>query len=98
MIILGVSLVVFMGVVIINQAINVYHSGAADAKVRYTGGPWMTAFMFGTLGLVLSLGIAFVANGIWQILYGKPNVKLFALIISVFSLLMTIGYLVSWLR
>jgi hypothetical protein len=96
--ILGLLIAVFFAVVIINQAIDVYHSGEPDARVRYTGGSWMIAFMFGTLGLVFFVGIGFVASGIWQIRYGKPNVKVVAAVIGLFSLLMAIAYIVSWFR
>ena len=87
LIVLGVGLVIFMGVLIINQAISVYHSGEPDAKVRYTGGTGMLWLMFGVLGLVFSFGVASIVNGIWQVLYGKRNRNLASILFGLFGVL-----------
>lgn len=96
LIVLGVGLTIFMGVVIINQAINVYHSGEPDAKVRFTGGTGMLWLMFGVLGLVFSLGVTSVVNGIWQVLYGKRNRHLATILFGLYSVMGVIVALV-WL-
>src|SRR4051812_30275308 len=98
LIILGLMISIFFAVVIVKQAINVAHSGDPDAKVRYTAGPGMITFMFGVFALVLFIGICFVAGGIWQVRYGRPNTKVLAMAIGIFSLLMTIAYLIQFFR
>ena len=90
LIVIGVTLAIFMGVVIINQAINVYHSGDPNAKVRFTGGTGMLWLMFGVLALVFSFGVACIANGIWQVMYGKRNSNLASIISGLFVVLILI--------
>ncbi len=96
--IIGLLLTIFMGVLIIKEVDNVYHAGEPGAKVRYTGGTGMIVFMFGILGLFLSFGIASIANGIWLILYGKPNPNLKAIILALFFVFMAVAVFVSYLR
>jgi hypothetical protein len=64
---IGAILVVSMGVITINVAELVYHSGEPGATSEFTGGPDMATFMFGIFGLVLLFGVASMASGIWQI-------------------------------
>jgi hypothetical protein len=94
LIVIGAALAIFMGVVIFNQAINVYHSGEPGARVRFTGGTGMLWLMFGAMGLVFSLGIACIANGIWQVLYGKRNSNMASILLGMFALLAVIAGLV----
>jgi hypothetical protein len=94
LIFIGAALAIFMGVIIINQAINVYHAGEPGARVRFTGGNGMIWLMFGVVGLVFSFGIACIANGIWQVLYGKRNSNLASILLGMFALLAVIACLV----
>lgn len=96
LIIAGLFLVILAGVMIIREAVNVYHAGEPDAKVRYTGGTGMIVLMFGFLGLILSFGVGFTANGIWQILYGKQNRNLKAIVFALWSLFMTTALIVEF--
>jgi magnesium-transporting ATPase (P-type) len=94
LIVLGLALTIFMGVLIIKQAIDVYHSGEPDARVKFTGGTGMLWLMFGVLALVFSFGVACTANGIWQVLYGKRNSNLASILLGLFFVLGVIVFVV----
>ena len=94
LIIIGLALTILMGVVIINQASVVYHSGEPGARVRYTGGTGMLWAMFGIMGLVFSFGVATIVNGIWMVLYGKRNRNLAAIFLGLYVVLGVVVFLV----
>jgi hypothetical protein len=95
LIVIGFGLVVVMGVLIINEAGNIYHAGEPGAKVRYTNGPWTIFLMVGFLGLFFSFGVGFLANGLWQVLYSRPNKNLRALVFGLWAVFMFIGFVVQ---
>jgi hypothetical protein len=98
LIILGLILTIGMGVLIINIVVAVYHSGEPGARVKFTGGPEMQVFMFGILGLVLSFGIVAMMNGIWNILYGRHNPNLRAILLALFFVFMATAGIISFFR
>ena len=94
LIVIGVVLTIFMGVIIIYQAGVVYRSGEPGARVRYTGGTAMMWAMFGILGLVFSFGVSAIVNGIWMVLYGKRNGNLASIFLGLYAVLGVVVFLV----
>ncbi|MBA3322903.1 MAG: hypothetical protein H0T45_15845 [Pyrinomonadaceae bacterium] len=91
---LGGLLVVFMGALTVVIGGIMSRTGEPGATTRFTGGPEDAAFIFGIFGLVISIGLASVVGGAWQIKYGKPNKKIMVVMFGLAIVFLLIGKLV----
>lgn len=91
LLVIGAFLVIFMGTLGLYLGSIISRTGEATATPRFTGGPQDVALIVGVFGLVISFGIASMAGGIWQIVYGKPNRKLMVAMFLVVGILIVIA-------
>ena len=67
------------------------NSNDPGATTRFTGGPQDVMFIVAIFGLVISFGLASIAGGIWQIIYGKPNRKIIVAVFVIAGILFVIA-------
>jgi uncharacterized paraquat-inducible protein A len=91
LLVIGAFLVIFMGTLGIYLGSIISQTGESTSTTRFTGGPQDVALIVAIFGLVISFGIASMAGGIWQIVYGKPNRKLMVAMFLVAGILVVIG-------
>lgn len=82
---LGLSGVMVYLMVLIAGIIR--HSGDPHATVRYTGNPLQVVMIFGIMSVPLLVGVTLIVTGIWQLRYGRRNLKLVSLAFVWFYLL-----------
>lgn len=70
-------------------------SAGPGATTRFTGGPQEIALIVAVFGLVISFGLASMAGGLWQIIYGKPNRKVMVVMFLVAGILVAIGWAIK---
>ncbi|HEY7783140.1 MAG TPA: hypothetical protein VIB00_00345 [Pyrinomonadaceae bacterium] len=88
---LGGFLVVFMGGLGIVISGIMAGSDNAGNGPRFTGGPEAVLFIVLVFGLVISFGLAAVAGGIWQIIYGRRNTIIMVVMFLFAGLLLLIA-------
>jgi hypothetical protein len=88
---LGGFLVVFMGGLGIVLGGLIAGSSKAGEGPRFTGGPEDLALIAAIFGLVISFGLAAVAGGLWQIIFGKRNIIIMVVMFLFAGLLLVIG-------
>ena len=88
---IGAFLVICMGTLGIYIGSLISQTGESTSTSRFTGGPQDVALIVAVFGLVISFGIATMAGGIWQIVYGKPNRKLMVAMFLVVGILIVIA-------
>lgn len=88
---LGTFLVVFMGALGIYLGGIIMQSGEPGTTTRFTGDSEDVALIVAVFGLVISFGVATMAGGVWQIIYGKPNRKLMVAMFLVAGVLYVIA-------
>ena len=91
LLVIGAFLVVSMGALGIYLGKLISQTGESTSTSRFTGGPQDVALIVAVFGLVISFGVATMAGGIWQIVYGKPNRKLMVAMFLVAGILIVIG-------
>ena len=72
-------------------------SGEPGETTRFTGGPQDVAFIVAIFGLVISFGLASMAGGLWQIIYGKPNRLVMVAMFLVAGILVAIGWVIKYM-
>lgn len=95
LVMLGLFLIVFMGVLIIKEAGRPDTPGVRGSAVGDTGTP---VFLYAFLGFFLSFGVVTAASGFWEMAHGRPNPKLRAIILALFSVFMAAAGVVSFFR
>lgn len=70
-------------------------SDRPGATERFTGGFWDKVFVFGILGTVFAFGCASLAAGIWQIWFGKRNLRILQLVLLLAGAFLVIGAIVQ---
>ena len=75
---------VYLGSIISN-------SNDPGATSRFSGGPQDVMFIVVIFGLVISFGLASIAGGIWQIIYGKPNRMIIVVVFVIAGILFVIA-------
>lgn len=88
---IGAALVIFMGTLGLYLGRLISQTGESTSTTRFTGGPQDVALIVAVFGLVISFGIASMAGGVWQIVYGKPNRKLMVGMFLVAGILVVIA-------
>src|SRR5688572_29070134 len=73
LLLIGTGLVLFMSALGIYLGSIMAQSGGPGETTRFTGGPQDVALIVAIFGLVICFGLASMAGGLWQIIYGKPN-------------------------
>lgn len=73
------------------------HSGEPGGTTRFTGGPQDVALIVAVFGLVISFGLASMAGGLWQIIYGKPNRLVMVAMFLVAGILVAIGWVIKYM-
>lgn len=91
LLLIGAFLVIFMGTLGLYLGSIISQTGESTSTTRFTGGPEDVALIVAVFGLVISFGIASMAGGIWQIVYGKPNRKLMVAMFLVAGILVVIA-------
>ena len=91
LLVIGAFLVICMGTLGIYIGSLISQTGESTSTSRFTGGPQDVALIVAVFGLVISFGIATMAGGIWQIVYGKPNRKLMVAMFLVVGILIVIA-------
>ena len=93
----GLLLVIGTFLVLVVSTLGVYlgsiisDSNDPGATTRFTGGPQDVMFIVVIFGLVISFGLASIAGGLWQIIYGKPNRKIIVIVFVIAGVLFVIG-------
>lgn len=82
---------IFMGALGIYLGQIITQTDQSASTTRFTGGPNDVALIVAVFGLVISFGLASMAGGIWQIVYGKPNRKLMVAMFLVAGILVVIA-------
>jgi hypothetical protein len=95
LLVIGAFLVVSMGALGLYLGKLISESGDATSGSRFTGGPQDVMLIVAVFGLVISFGIASMAGGLWQIVYGKPNRKLMVVMFLVAGILIVIGKVIK---
>ncbi len=72
-------------------------SGEPGGTTRFTGGPQEVALIVAIFGLVISFGLASMAGGLWQIVYGKPNRKVMVAMFLVAGILVAIAWVIRYM-
>jgi hypothetical protein len=70
-------------------------SGGPGETTRFTGGPQDVALIVAIFGLVICFGLASMAGGLWQIIYGKPNRLVMVAMFLVAGILVAIGWAIK---
>lgn len=91
LLVLGAFLVIFMGTLGLYVGKLISQTGGSTSTTRFTGGPQDVALIVAVFGLVIAFGVASMAGGIWQIVYGKPNRKLMVGMFLVAGILVVIA-------
>ena len=92
LLLIGTALVIFMGALGLYLGQIITRSGDSTSTTRFTGGPQNVMLIVVIFGLVISFGIASMAGGIWQIIYGKPNRILMVAMFLVAGILVAIAW------
>ena len=97
LLLIGTGLVLFMGALGIYLWSIIAQSGEPGGTIRFTGGPQEIALIAAVFGLVISFGLASMAGGLWQIIYGKPNRKVMVAMFLVAGILVAIGWAIKYM-
>jgi len=88
---IGAFLTLFMTGLTVLVGNIVFNPGDSKTSTHFTGTPQDMIFMFGIFGLVLVFGVAGIAAGIYQVKYGKRNMKLTMVVLGLGLLFIAIG-------
>lgn len=95
LIVLGLLLVAFTGVLILREAGRPTRPGALGSVVA-DGAEGSSAFLYAFLGFFLAFGAVAVASGLWEIKHERPNPKLRAMILALFTVFMAAAWVASY--
>ena len=95
LLVIGAFLVVSMGALGLYLGKIISQTGESTSTSRFTGGPQDVMLIVAVFGLVISFGIASMAGGVWQIVYGKPNRKLMVAMFLVVGILIVIAKVIK---
>lgn len=86
----GLFLVGLMGLITFNLAPSMLRAGETvdSGGGRFTGTPEQGLLILGLFGLIITFGLGSVATGLWQIVTGRRNNWMFALMLGLFALVM----------
>ena len=91
LLVIGTFLVLSMSILGLYLGSLISNSNDPEATTRFTGGPQDVMFIVVIFGLVISFGLASIAGGIWQIIYGKPNRKIIVAVFVIAGILFVIA-------
>jgi hypothetical protein len=91
LLVIGTFLVLFMSILGVYLGSIISDSNDPAATTRFTGGPQDVMFIVVIFGLVISFGLASIAGGIWQMIYGKPNRKIIVAVFVIAGILFVIS-------
>ena len=91
LLLIGTFLVLFMSILGVYLGSIISNSTDPESTTRFTGGPQDVMFIVVIFGLVISFGLASIAGGIWQIIYGKPNRLIIVLVFVIAGILFVIA-------
>jgi hypothetical protein len=92
---IGTFLVVSMSILGLYLGSIISNSDDPGATTRFTGGTQDVMFIVAIFGLVIAFGLASIAGGIWQIVYGKPNRKVIVAVFVIAGILYVISRVVK---
>ena len=95
LVILGLSLIAFMGALLLREADRPIRPGALGSTVGGTGGG-ASVFLYAFMGFFLCFGVVSAANGIWEIRHGRPHPKLRAMALAMFVVFVGVAVAVSY--
>jgi hypothetical protein len=86
---MGLILIVLMGTITLNLAPSMLRAGeTVEGGGSFTGTPEQGLLILGLFGLIITFGLGSVASGLWQIVTGRRNNWMFALMLALFALVM----------
>jgi hypothetical protein len=88
---LGGALTVGMGVILVWIASVMAHSNDPGVHAKFTGGLREQLFIIGILGIVICFGLASLTAGIAQIVTGRRNRMLAAIVLGLGAILVVIS-------
>lgn len=94
LVVLGLSLVAFMGVLILREAGRPTQPGALGSVVD--GAEGSSAFLYAFLGFFLAFGAVAVASGLWEMKHERPHPKLRAVALALFVVFMAAAWVASY--
>lgn len=92
LLVLGGGLTAFMAWLTLTISRIVKHSGEPGATTRFNGDASDALLIYAVLGLVLTLGLTFVAAGVWQIIFGRRNKKIVFVALALAAILYAFGW------
>lgn len=92
--VLGLGLCGGIGYLMVVIANIMQHSGDPHATVRFNDTPAQAMGIFAVLWVVMLVGLTVLVTGVWQIRYGRRNLKLVRIAMS-WYVLIWVAYLVS---
>ena len=97
LVVLGGGLTAFMAWLTLIVSRIIEHSNEPGATSRFTGDASAALLVYAIFGLVMALGLAFVAAGAWQIVYGRRNKKIIFVALTLVAVLYAFGWFVRGL-
>lgn len=97
LLVIGTGLVLFMGALGIYLGSIIAQSGERGGTTSFAGGPQDVALIVAVFGLVICFGLASMAGGLWQIIYGKPNRKVMVSMFLVVGILVAIAWAIRYM-
>lgn len=91
LVLLGGFLTALMAGIIVLVAALVHQSGRPGSGVRFDGNEVTLIAIFGVLGLVLALGLSFMAAGAWQIIAGRRSKMIVWVILALVAATLFVG-------
>ena len=93
---LGLFLVGFVGLITFNLAPQMLRPGVAgDGGGRFTGTAEQGLLIIGLFGLIITFGLGSVAGGLWQIVTGRRNKWILAVMLGLFAIVMLAAWLTT---
>lgn len=95
LVVIGIILVLVMSFITIWAMNLILQTGKPGVTSRFSGTTGDMVFMFSVFALVLSIGFASLAGGIWQIAFGRANKVLSYLILGLGAIFFIIGTVIK---
>lgn len=90
---LGVALTLFIGGVAFVVAGIIWPPSNLNPSARFNGGPEILIFMFGIFAVAITFGLTTLLAGIFQIKYGRRNLKMVKVMLTLAFTLVVVGSL-----
>ena len=92
MTILGGSLLIGMGAIALWAVNLIRHNDDPNASSHYIGTEQQMYLMFGVFGFIMQFGLAALAAGLWQLIFGRRNTVLIWIVLGLGVLFFVDGF------